>query len=155
MQNLSSIHKILFSGLVVLHHDGSRYRFLVLRMFSEWDFPKTLVEHGEDALAAAIRETREATGIDELELNWADEYRETVPHEDGSVSRYYLAESRTMEVELRIPAGGEDDFEFRWVTADEAEDILPPRLDLVLNFAVRMLVSGARSGVVTGKDQNP
>ena len=147
MQATPLTDKILSSGLVVLHHDGSRYRLLVLRAFSAWDFPKALVEEGEDALAVAIRATREITGIEELELNWGEEYRETVPHNDGSVSRYYMAQCKTMDVELRIPSGkgAEDDFEFRWVTADEAEDVLPPRLGLVLDWAVRMLMSGART----------
>jgi bis(5'-nucleosidyl)-tetraphosphatase len=147
MHTVASVQKILSSGLVVIHHDGSRYRLLVLRAFSAWDFPNALVDEGEDALTVALRATREATGIEELELNWGEEYRETVPHEDGSVSRYYLAQSKTMDVELSIPAGAgaEDDFEFRWVTADEAEDVLPPRLGLVLDWTVRMLVAGARS----------
>jgi bis(5'-nucleosidyl)-tetraphosphatase len=148
MDSTSAIDKVLSSGMVVLHHDGSRYRLLVLRAFSTWDFPKTLVEEGESPLEAALRATREATGIEDLELDWGEEYRETVPFEDGSVSRYYLAQSKTPDVELSIPAGedAQDDFEFRWVTADEAEDVLPPRLGLVLDWTVRMLVSSARTG---------
>ena len=144
---MQTVHKVLSAGLVVLHHDGERYRMLVLRAFNEWDFPHALVREGEDALAAAIRATHEATGIEDLELDWSDEHRETIAHEDGGVTRYYMAQSKTMDVELRVPAGegSEDDFEFRWVTADEAEDVLPPRLGLVLDWAVRMLVAGARS----------
>ena len=49
-----------------------------------------------------------------------------------------------MDVQLRVPAGSEDDFEFQWITAEEAEDVLPPRLSIVLDFALRMLVSSAR-----------
>ena len=146
MQGLSPVDKILSAGMVVIHHDGSRYRLLALRAYSEWDFPKALVGEGEDALAVALRETREATGIEALELDWGDEHRETLAADDGSVTRYYIAQSETMDVDLRLPAGAgsEEDFEYRWVTADEAEDVLPPRLALVLDWAVRMLVSGAR-----------
>jgi bis(5'-nucleosidyl)-tetraphosphatase len=146
MQPIVSVSKILSSGLVVLHHDGSRYRLLVLREFSAWDFPKALVHDGEDPLAVAIRAAREATAIEDLDFHWGDEHRETVAREDGSVSRYYLAQSKSMDVELNIPAGedAEDDFEYRWVTADEAEDVLPPSLALVLDWTVRMLVAGAR-----------
>jgi bis(5'-nucleosidyl)-tetraphosphatase len=148
MQTIPAIDKILSAGMVVVNHDGNRYRFLVLRSFSAWDFPKTRVEDGEDALAAALRVTRETTGIEELELNWGDEHRETVPDEDHAVSRYYIAQSETMDVDLRVPAGAgsEEDFECRWVTADEAEDVLPPRLGLVLDWAVRMLMSSVRAG---------
>jgi bis(5'-nucleosidyl)-tetraphosphatase len=144
---VSSVNKILSAGLVIVHHDGSRFRFLVLRAYRGWDFPKAPVSGAEDPLRVATRAARDATGIEELDLNWGDEHRETVPHEDGSVSRYYIAQSKTMDVELSVPAdaGSADDYEFRWVTADEAEDVLPPRLGIVLDWAVRMLLSGTRS----------
>src|SRR4051794_7284276 len=100
MQPIVPVSKILSSGLVVLHHDGSRYRLLVLREFSTWDFPKALVEEGEDPLAVATRALRDSTGMEDLEFNWGDEHRETVPSEDGSVSRYYMAQSDSMDVEL-------------------------------------------------------
>lgn len=140
--------KILSAGLVIVHHDGSRYRFLALREFSAWDFPKTPVSEGEDPLATALSEARAATGIEELDLDWGDEHRETVASDDGAVSRYYMAQSKTMDVELRLPAGAgsDEDYEYRWVTAQEAEDVLPPRLALVLDWAVRMLMSKARAG---------
>jgi len=146
MQGLSPIDKILSAGMVVIHHDDNRYRLLVLRAYSEWDFPKALVAEGEDALAVALRETREATGLEDLDLEWGDEHRETLAAEDGSVTRYYIAQSKTMDVDLRLPAGAgsDEDYEYRCVTADEAEDVLPPRLGLVLDWTVRMLVSGAR-----------
>jgi 8-oxo-dGTP pyrophosphatase MutT (NUDIX family) len=146
VQALSPVDKILSAGMVVIHHDGTRYRLLVLRAYSDWDFPHALVGEGEDALTVALRETQEATGLEDLDLDWGDEHRETLAAEDGSVTRYYIAQSKTMDVDLRLPAGagGEEDFEYRWVTADEAEDVLPPRLGLVLDWAVRMLVSGAR-----------
>jgi bis(5'-nucleosidyl)-tetraphosphatase len=145
---LSPEDKVLSAGLVIVHHDGTRYRLLALREFSAWDFPKTLVHEGEDPLATALAEARSATGIEELDLDWGDEHRETVAFDDGSVSRYYIAQSKTMDVELRVPAGtgSDEDYEYRWVTAEEAEDVLPPRLALVLDWAVRMLMSKAREG---------
>ena len=47
---------------------------------------------------------------------------------------------------LRVPPGdgGEEDFEFRWVTFEEAEDILPPRLAIILDWVAGQLASGAR-----------
>jgi 8-oxo-dGTP pyrophosphatase MutT (NUDIX family) len=138
--------KILSSGLCVVHFDGKRYRLLAVRNFGTWDFPKALVPEGQDPLQVAVDETRAATGLGDLELSWGDDaFRETIAGEDGSVSRYYLVQSKTSDVALRIPAGdgGREDFEYRWVTFEEAEDILPPRLALILDWAVAQLASGA------------
>ena len=146
-ESYSPPRKILTSGLCVVLFDGERYRLLALRCFDSWDFPKGPVPEGEDALKVALEETRAATGLDDLELNWGSEtFRETLASEDSSVSRYYLAQSKTSDVVLRVPAGdgGQEDFEFRWVTFEEAEDILPPRLGIILDWLVGQLTSAAR-----------
>jgi hypothetical protein len=135
--------KVLSAGIVVVRDDGRRYRLLCLRTFDRWDFPCGEVA-GEDApLDSAIAHTRNATGIDNLAFHWGEEYRETVPFEDGRVSRYYIAETPIEDVTLQLPAGAgsEEDYEYRWVTVDEAEDVLPPRLALVLDWVVRTLAS--------------
>jgi 8-oxo-dGTP pyrophosphatase MutT (NUDIX family) len=51
----------------------------VLRAYRNWDFPKGLVEPGEDPLAAAKREVKEETGLSDLDYPFGDEHRETVP----------------------------------------------------------------------------
>jgi hypothetical protein len=138
-------NKILSSGIAVVHFDGDRYRLLALRSFDSWDFPKALVPGGEDPLRVAMDETRAVTGLSDLKLSWGeDAFRETIASEDGSVSRYYLAQSKTDEVMLRVPPGdaGLEDFEYRWVTFEEAEDILPPRLAIVFDWIVGQLASG-------------
>ena len=136
--------KTLSAGLIVVRRDAQRFRLLCLRAFDSWDFPKVAVHGESDALAAALAETRDATGMDGLELPWGEEARETVPSADGHVSRYYLAQTRADEVMLRIPPGqySEEDYEYRWVTYEEAEDILPPRLSLVLDWAANRIAAG-------------
>ena len=138
--------KVLSAGLVVVHFDGQRYRLLALRSFNSWDFPNALVADGEDPLQVAIRATQDGTDLGELEFPWGDVARETIAFEDSSVTRYYLAASKSAEVTLRVPPGdgAEEDFEYRWVTADEAEDILPPRLALILDWAVKQIAAGTR-----------
>ena len=140
--------KSLSAGMIVVRDDGRRYRLLCLRTFESWDFPKCEVPGDEPPLAVAERSVREATGIENLALHWGEEYRETVPYEDGRVSRYYMAETAEEEVALRLPADAdaEDDYEYRWVTVDEAEDLLPPRLALVLDWAVRALATAPTQG---------
>lgn len=126
---------------MVVHFDGERYRLLAVRAFDNWDFPRTPVADGEDQLQAAMRATREGTGLDELELTWGEVFRETLAFEDGDVRRYYLAQSATADVTLRVPPGdgAQEDYEYRWLVAEEAEDILPPRLALILEWALQRL----------------
>jgi 8-oxo-dGTP pyrophosphatase MutT (NUDIX family) len=44
-------------------------QFLLLDYGRYWDYPKGHVEKGEDDLAAAVRELKEETGIDDIELD--------------------------------------------------------------------------------------
>jgi bis(5'-nucleosidyl)-tetraphosphatase len=134
--------------MVVVRHDGRRYRLLCLRAFDAWDFPKREVEGDEPPFEAAVQATRELTRIDDLAFHWGEEYRETVPFEDGRVSRYYIAETPAGDVELLQPAGRDsaEDHEYRWTTVDEAEDVLPPRLAVVLDWVVRTLAAPRQPG---------
>lgn len=137
--------KSLSAGVVVVRRDAQRFRLLCVRAFDRWDFPKVDVPDADDALAAALAEVRETTALDPLELPWGEDYRETVPSADGRVSRYYLARAGDVEVTLRVPPGPHagEDYEFRWVTYEEAEDILPPSLSLVLDWVVGRLAADA------------
>jgi 8-oxo-dGTP pyrophosphatase MutT (NUDIX family) len=125
------------AGVVVARRAGGGWRLLVLRAFRNWDFPKGLVEPGEDAMAAAKREVAEETGVDDLEFVFGDAYRETLPYAGGKVARYYLATTRTERIELPASAelGRPEHHEWRWVTPEEAEELLPPRLAPILDWA--------------------
>jgi 8-oxo-dGTP pyrophosphatase MutT (NUDIX family) len=128
--------KILSAGIVPLRRAQGGWRMLVLRAFKNWDFPKGQVEPGEDSIDTARRETTEETGLTDLEFSFGEAYRETLAYANGKVARYYLAESRTGSINLPISheLGRPEHHEFRWVTADEAEDLLPPRLMPVLDW---------------------
>ena len=119
-------------------------RYLVLRAFNNWDFPKGIVEAGEEQLACATREVEEETGLTGLEFPFGDEFRETLPYAGRKVARYYLAETEQLEIEL--PVSPElvrpEHHEYRWVSQDEAEELLPPRLALVLEWAQRTISGG-------------
>jgi 8-oxo-dGTP pyrophosphatase MutT (NUDIX family) len=136
--------KVVSSGLIVVRRDDRRFRFLALRGFSNWDFLVAALEGEADPLQAAIDETREVTGISDLIFPWGEEFRDTLAIEDGQVSRYYVAQTNTEEVLLQLPAGpgSEEDYEYRWVTAEEAEEILPPRLAIVLDWVLGQLAAG-------------
>ena len=89
------------AGCVVFRRTPRGARYLVLRAFKNWDFPKGLVDTGEDQLACAKREVAEETGLTKLDYPFGDEFRETVPYAGNKVARYYLAE--TEEVEIVLP----------------------------------------------------
>ena len=117
------------------------WRVLVLRAYRNWDFPKGKVEVGEEPIEAAKREATEETGLTQLDFPFGESYRETLPYAGGKIARYYLAETDDDNVRLPISAelGRPEHHEFRWVSLDEAEELLPPRLALILDWARQAL----------------
>lgn len=122
------------AGVVIARRRGGDWRLLVLRSGNLWDFPKGLLEEGESAHDAARREATEGTGISDLAFDSAESHKETIAYGTGEIARYYLAITNTAEVTLPIvhELGQPAYDEWRWVTFDESEDVLPPRLTAVL-----------------------
>lgn len=131
------------AGAVVFRRTDRGVRLLVLRAYKNWDFPKGLVENAEEMLAAAKREVKEETGLTDVDYPFGDEYKETLPYSNNKVARYYLAETEQHAIELPVNTalGRPEHHEYRWVSFDEAEDLLPPRLAGVLEWA-RNTLSG-------------
>lgn len=125
------------AGAVVFRRTERGLRLLVLRAYANWDFPKGLVENGESAFDAAQREVAEETGLAELHYPFGDEHRDTLPYANNKIASYYLAETGEAKIALPVSAelGRPEHDEFRWVSFDEAEDLLPPRLAMVLEWA--------------------
>jgi len=130
-------HKRHAAGAVVFRRTARGVRYLVLRAYANWDFPKGMVEPGESEFDAARREVAEETGLADLDFPSGDAHRETMPYANDKVARYYLAE--TDQAELTLPVSPElgrpEHHEWRWVSYDEAEELLPPRLSRVLDWA--------------------
>jgi bis(5'-nucleosidyl)-tetraphosphatase len=125
------------AGVVVVRATGEGWRYLVLRSFRNWDFPKGRIEPGEAPLAAALREVREETALDDLDLRWGEDFRETEPYARGKVARFYVASSPGGGVDLPVSPelGRPEHDEFRWTTREEAARLLPPRLRSILDWA--------------------
>jgi len=134
------------AGAVVLRRTDRGVRLLVLRAYRNWDFPKGMVEPGESELDAARREVAEETGLADLDFPFGDVHCETLPYALGKVARYYLAETEQQAIELPVSPelGRPEHHEWRWVSFDEAEELLPPRLARVLDWA-RATVAGGGS----------
>jgi 8-oxo-dGTP pyrophosphatase MutT (NUDIX family) len=92
-------------GAVVFRRSDHGVRLLLLRAYKNWDFPKGLVEPGENELEAAKREVREETGLSELDYPFGDDFKETVPYAGNKVARYYLAETDAEKIELPVSPG--------------------------------------------------
>ncbi len=138
MNRAGSAGPVLAAGVVVVRFAGGEPRFLLLRAYDYWDFPKGEVEVGEEPLDTARRETAEEAGLGALTFRWGEEFRETEPYRRGrKVARYYLAESPEGDVELGVSPelGRPEHHEARWAPYDEAHRLLVPRLRAVLEWA--------------------
>ena len=131
----------LSAGVVVVRQTEEGWRLLLLRAFNHWDFPKGMVEPGEEPLAAAVREVREESLIEDLEFSWGEASTRTGPYSRGKIACYYVAQTRTVEVTLPVnpEIGRPEHSEFRWVNFDEALKLVSPRVRPVLHWAAQVL----------------
>lgn len=127
----------LSSGVVVVSLVQRKLKYLLLRAYRNWDFPKGLVEAGEEPIDAALREVREETTLDDLSFDWGLEFMETGPYNKGKISRYYIARSKRLEVSLPInpDLGRPEHHEARWVDFSRALAMVSPRLQPVVQWA--------------------
>jgi 8-oxo-dGTP pyrophosphatase MutT (NUDIX family) len=135
----------LSAGVVVVRRHGNHWLYLLLRAFNHWDFPKGMVEPGEEPLAAAIREVQEESTIADLEFAWGEDSTQTGPYSGGKIARYYLASTQTSDVELPVNPliGRPEHSEYRWVDFDEALELVSPRVKPVLRWAAQALARGS------------
>jgi len=134
----------LSAGVVVVRQTAQGWRFLLLRAFNHWDFPKGMVETGEEPLAAAVREVHEESLIQDLEFVWGESSTQTGPYSRGKVACYFIAVTRTADVTLPVnpELGRPEHSEFRWVDYDEAVALVSPRVRPVLNWAAQVMNLG-------------
>jgi bis(5'-nucleosidyl)-tetraphosphatase len=127
----------LSSGVVVVNVLRPEARFLLLRAYGNWDFPKGLVEPGEEPIDAARREVREETTLEDLAFDWGLGFIETGPYNKGKISRYYIARSAETAVRLTInpELGMPEHHEARWMPFEQALKLMTPRLEPVLRWA--------------------
>ena len=131
----------LSAGVVVVRKSPSGWLFLMLRAYRNWDFPKGMVEPGEDPLTAARREVREETLIEDLEFEWGEVYTQTQPYGNRKIARYYVASTRTEQITLPISPeiGRPEHNEWRWVDRAAALSLSSPRLQLIVSWAAQTL----------------
>lgn len=141
--NLRGQHR-LSAGVVVLRRGPVDWLFLMLRAYRNWDFPKGMVEPGEDPLAAARREVREETLIEDLEFSWGEVYRETGPYGNRKIARYYVAATRTETITLPVSPelGRPEHDEWRWVDRETALSLASTRVRPIVSWAAQAVGLG-------------
>ncbi len=131
----------LSCGIVLARAAENGYETLMLRAYHHWDFPKGLLEVGEEPMQTAKRELCEETSIDTTEWPWGERFLETGPYSRGKTARYYLASTEQKDVVMGpSPETGEPEHhEYRWVNFDEAYDLSSPRVREVVVWARQII----------------
>ncbi len=109
------------SAGIIIFNRGKEITYLLLKyQAGHWDFPKGHIESNESEIDAALRETKEETGISGVSL--IEGFKEKLSYfftQDGrKVYKevvYFLAESKSTEVKLSFEHIG-----FEWLPFKEA-----------------------------------
>ncbi len=138
------------AGIVIVKKKEKDWYFLLLEAYGFWDFPKGIVEKGEEDLKTALREVEEETGIkpDQLEFLWGYNYKDSRPYRGGrKIARYFIAKSNTEKVFLPVsPELGRPEHDsFGWFTYKEATKRVGDRVKPILEWAYK---------TITGSNEN-
>lgn len=147
----------LSAGVVVVRADAGRWRYLLLRAYHYWDFPKGLVEPGETPLDGACREVEEETAIRDLAFRWGHDFYQTAPYGKGKIARYYLAQTGQEHIVLPVSAelGRPEHEEYRWLPYAEARALLTPRVQAVIDWAAGRLEDSQSPATSSSQPSSP
>lgn len=137
----------LSAGVVIVRKEGRDWKYLFLRAYNNWDFPKGMVEQGEDPIESAKRESEEEAGISDLNFKWGLVFKETEPYagpfnRKKKIARYYLAETSQEKVTFAInpEMGKPEHHEYRWLDHEELIKLSPKRLLPVIEWAKHLIL---------------
>ncbi len=128
----------LSCGVIPVRKKNHQWEVLVLRCFNNWDFPKGMKDPEEDPLHAARREFTEETQLNDIHIPSPELFIETAPYSQNKVARYYLGiveGGENVKITPNPVTGIIEHHEFRWVKISDAENMLVPRLKIVLKWA--------------------
>ena len=143
------------AGVVIVSLMERKLKFLLLRAYRNWDFPKGIVEPGESPIDAALREVREETTLDDISFDWGLAFMETGPYNKGKIARYYIARSKEQQILLPInpDLGVPEHQEARWVSVDKALGLVSARLKPVVRWSYNTITHGPGAAAKSGGNQ--
>jgi 8-oxo-dGTP pyrophosphatase MutT (NUDIX family) len=109
------------AGAIIFREDGEeRYYLLLYYPVGHWDFPKGHIEKKESEIETVIRETREETGIGDLEFihDFREEINYNFRKRDKLVYKevvFYLSKTKKKEVKLSF-----EHKDYAWLPYEEA-----------------------------------
>lgn len=133
---------ILSAGIVIVRKEEDEWKYLFLRAYKNWDFPKGEVESSENLLDTAQREAKEEAGISDLNFSWGYISKETEPYSRGrKIARYYIAETSQSKVTFSInpELGMPEHHEYRWLPYQEIKKLSPERLRPIIEWAHNLI----------------
>ena len=131
------------AGIVLFRKENSKNLFLLLHYPSgHWDFVKGKMEKGESVQQTAIRETKEETGI--TDINFIDNFEEWIEYNfqyKGELVHkkvvFFLAETKENKITI-----SDEHLNFTWMdyntaiektTFDNAKTVLTKAQELLIN----------------------
>ena len=131
------------AGIVLFRKENSKNLFLLLHYPSgHWDFVKGKMEKGESVQQTAIRETKEETGI--IDINFIDNFEEWIEYNfqyKGELVHkkvvFFLAETKEKKITI-----SDEHLDFTWMdyntamektTFDNAKTVLTKAQELLIN----------------------
>jgi len=117
--------KVLAAGGIVLNGEN---KLLLIFRYSKWDMPKGHVKEGESFEHCALREVREETGLENIEItkfvgNTLHEYFDKYLHEEVVKETHWFAMNAIKDKPL-VPQAEENIELIKWVTLKELPSFL-------------------------------
>ena len=138
------MQKEVSAGIILYNNDNDQILFLVLKYpGGHWDFVKGKMENSEEPKQTAIRETKEETGI--IDVEFIDGFNEEISYtfyvKNEEIDKkviFYLGKTKSTEIVL-----SHEHLDFAWLNLKDAMNrITYENAKIVLTKANNLLQSG-------------
>jgi 8-oxo-dGTP pyrophosphatase MutT (NUDIX family) len=136
--------KEISAGIILYNNELDEKEFLLLKYpGGHWDFVKGKMEHSEQPMQTAIRETKEETGITDLEF--IDKFKEEISYtffingeEIDKKVIFYLAKTNSVKIKI-----SHEHLDFVWLNFEKAiEKTTYQNAKIILTKANSLLQNG-------------